>query len=57
MLFKDIPIGHSFFDPNSGEYFIKTDDNQAEFISGGSYFECLFETFAGDDIVQIIEGE
>lgn len=57
MIFKDILIGHSFFDPNSGEYFIKTDDNTAEFISGGSYFEGLTETFSQDDFVELIEGE
>jgi hypothetical protein len=57
MLFKNILIGHSFFDPNSGEYFLKTDDNQAQFISGGSYFEGKVETFAEDDFVELIEGE
>jgi hypothetical protein len=57
MLFKDVLIGHSFFDPNSGEYFIKTDNTEAEFISGGSYFEGLKETFALDDFVELIEGE
>lgn len=57
MLFKDILIGHSFFDPNSGEYFLKTDDNEAQFISGGSYFEGQVETFAEDDFVELIEGE
>ena len=57
MLFKDILIGHSFFDPNSGEYFLKTDDNQAQFISGGSYFENLVADFQPDDFVELIEGE
>lgn len=57
MFFKDILIGHSFFDPNSGEYFLKTDTDKAKFISGGSYFEDLEESFALDDFVELIEGE
>ena len=57
MLFKNILVGHSFFDPNSGEYFVKTDNTTAEFISGGSYFEGLTETFAEDDFVELIEQE
>ena len=57
MLFKDILIGQSFFDPNSGEYFVKTDNTEGEFISGGSYFEGLKESFALDDFVELIEGE
>jgi uncharacterized membrane protein YcgQ (UPF0703/DUF1980 family) len=57
MFFRDIPIGSNFFDPNSGEYFIKTDNTTAEFTSGGSYFEGLKETFSDDDFVELIEGE
>lgn len=57
MTFKDILIGHAFFDPNSGEYFLKKDDTTAEFISGGSYFEGLTETFAEDDFVELVGKE
>lgn len=57
MLFKDVLIGHSFFDPFCGEYFIKTDIDKAEMISGGDYLERQQDTFLENDIVEMIEGE
>ena len=57
MEFKDILIGHSFFDIGSGEYFIKTDTDKAQCISHGSFVEGLTDTFKPDEIVQLIEGE
>jgi hypothetical protein len=51
MIFKDILIGENFFDPNSGEYFIKVTDNSGKFISGGDYFEGEVVEFDNSDFV------
>lgn len=54
--FKKVPVGDSFFDPKSREYFLKQDDYSAEAISGGDAFQgesCKFDPdeeveYAGD---------
>ena len=51
--FSKLNIGDKFFDPNSGEYFIKVCGNAADFISGGDYFSGCFAEFEEDEIVII----
>ena len=52
MFFSDISIGSKFFDPNSGEYFQKVNDNAGVFISGGDYFENEVVSFEPTDFVE-----
>ena len=57
MFFKDIEIGKVFFDTHSGDYYVKTDNDKGECVSGGSFFEGLIDTFDLEDIVELTEGE
>jgi hypothetical protein len=52
MFFSELAIGSDFFDPNSGEYFKKVNDNAAVFISGGDYFENEVVSFEPQDFVE-----
>ena len=51
--FKHIKIGESFFDIESGEYFIKYSNNTAKFMTGGDYFEDNIVDFNKNDYVII----
>ncbi len=53
ILFSDLNVGDTFFDPNSGEFFIKVCGNAADFISGGDYFSGCFAEFEENEIVVI----
>lgn len=52
--FQKLNIGDTFFDPFSGEYFEKTSDTTAIFITGGDAFQtemdCPFEL--NDEVIQ-----
>lgn len=51
MVFKDIKIGDKFFDPYSGEEFIKVDNHSAKCVTGGDYFEGEIDNFSLDEEV------
>jgi hypothetical protein len=39
VMFSDLVVGTRFFDPDCGEFFVKTDMDSARFDSGGDAFE------------------
>lgn len=41
--FSNVPVGAKFFDPYSGEHFIKCCENAAEMVTGGDYFAGFVE--------------
>ena len=53
MTFEEVAIGQTFFDPESGEEFIKLDEQEAGYISGGDAFEGQPAPFYSDDIVEV----
>ena len=54
-LFQDLFVGDSFFDPNSGDYFVKRCGNAAEWLKGGDYFTGQLITFNNDEFVILKE--
>lgn len=49
--FNNVPLNGVFFDPNSGEYWKRINENQAMIISGGDYLEGNIDSFDIDDVV------
>jgi len=55
--FQNVRLYQKFFDGYSGEYFIKSSDNDAIMISGISDDEeNIKDTFKPDEIVELISG-
>ena len=52
MRFEQIEYGAKFFDPYSGEFFVKVCGNAAECITGGDAFTGSLITFDPDEIVE-----
>ena len=55
ILFSDVEIGENFFDSYSGDTFIKVNDNQAKFTSGGEYFHNQIADFDPTEEVKMME--
>lgn len=51
--FAEVEIGDEFFDPDSGEYMIKTDEYTAKYINDDDEQEDEYVSFGYDDVVQI----
>ena len=49
--FEDVAIGQKFFDPFSGDFFIKVDDNEGETVDTGSAWDGERDSFEPDEIV------
>jgi hypothetical protein len=49
--FSALPQGAKFFDPLSGEFFVKHSDQMAAFVSGGDNFEGEVSRFEADEMV------
>lgn len=52
VLFKDVPIGAEFFDPDCGEDFRKVSATQAEML-GPMFGDGSLDTFGADELVEV----
>jgi hypothetical protein len=50
--FKNIALGEQFYEPNSGEYFLKVCGNAAEHLAGGENSTGQLCTFDEDELVK-----
>lgn len=51
--FIDVSVGERFFDPDSGEFFVKVDATTARCDSGGDALEGETDTFDAYDPVDV----
>ena len=53
--FEQLDIDQCFFDPCTGEDFLKVCGNAAQFLTGGTYFSSQLATFEPNELVQPIQ--